>query len=90
MEDARKPVVVISKCLGFAPCRYNGAIIADGFCPAAAAPYRLRKVPLSVPLSLGNSWIIRFGQPYLQQQTFLQPYPEELLEISDSGKGRDF
>ncbi len=51
--------------------------------------YRLQKVPLSVPLSLVHSWIIRFGEPYLQQQTFLQPYPEELLALSDSGKGRD-
>ncbi|NKE69968.1 YbgA family protein [Candidatus Manganitrophus noduliformans] len=26
-----KPVVVLSKCLEFAPCRYNGAMIADRF-----------------------------------------------------------
>jgi uncharacterized protein YbgA (DUF1722 family)/uncharacterized protein YbbK (DUF523 family) len=52
--------------------------------------YRLRKVPLSVPLTLVNSWLIRFGEPYLEQQTFLRPYPEELFEMSDSGKGRDF
>jgi len=51
--------------------------------------YRLRKVPLNVPLTLVNSWLIRFGVPYLEQQTFLQPYPEELFEMSDSGKGRD-
>jgi len=25
-----KPRVVVSKCLGFAPCRYDGSMIADG------------------------------------------------------------
>lgn len=51
--------------------------------------YRLRKVPLSVPLALVNSWIVRFGEPYLEQQTLLRPYPEELSELTDSGQGRD-
>jgi uncharacterized protein YbgA (DUF1722 family)/uncharacterized protein YbbK (DUF523 family) len=50
--------------------------------------YRLRKVPLSVPLALVNSWLVRFGEPYLAQQTFLRPYPDELAGIADSGKGR--
>jgi uncharacterized protein YbgA (DUF1722 family) len=36
-----------------------------------------------------NSWIVRFDQAYLEQQTFFNPYPEELAFISDSGKGRD-
>ncbi|HEX7320880.1 MAG TPA: DUF523 domain-containing protein [bacterium] len=26
-----RPVVCVSKCLGFAPCRYNGSIVRDGF-----------------------------------------------------------
>lgn len=33
--------------------------------------------------------IIRFEQPYLIQQTYFNPFPEELLEITDSGKGQD-
>lgn len=51
--------------------------------------YRLGKVPLSVPLSILRSYIVRFKQEYLIQQNFFRPYPEELIEISDSGKGRD-
>jgi uncharacterized protein YbgA (DUF1722 family)/uncharacterized protein YbbK (DUF523 family) len=51
--------------------------------------YRRRKVPMSVPLILFHSWIIRFGEPYLEQQTFMRPYPEELVELSGTGKGRD-
>ncbi|MDZ7378206.1 MAG: YbgA family protein, partial [candidate division KSB1 bacterium] len=51
--------------------------------------FREKRVPLSVPLALLKSWIARFGQPYLEPQAFLNPYPEALVEISDSGKGRD-
>ncbi len=50
--------------------------------------YRAGRVPLSVPLTLLNAWIVRFGQEYLRQQTFFQPYPDALVEITDSGKGR--
>lgn len=51
--------------------------------------YRTGKVPLSVPVGILRSWVVRFKEPYLAQQEFFQPYPEELVEIADSGKGRD-
>jgi uncharacterized protein YbgA (DUF1722 family)/uncharacterized protein YbbK (DUF523 family) len=51
--------------------------------------YRAEKVPLSVPVSLLGAWIARFTEPYLSRQTFFAPYPEALVTISDSGKGRD-
>jgi uncharacterized protein YbgA (DUF1722 family)/uncharacterized protein YbbK (DUF523 family) len=51
--------------------------------------YRAEKVPLSVPVSLLGAWIARFKEPYLSRQTFFAPYPESLITISDSGKGRD-
>jgi uncharacterized protein YbgA (DUF1722 family) len=50
--------------------------------------YRNEKVPLSVPLNLARAWVVRFDQEYLSQQTFFEPYPEALMEITDSGKGR--
>ncbi len=50
--------------------------------------YREGKAPLGVCLSLILSWIVRFEEPYLIEQTFFQPYPRELVEIGDSGKGR--
>ncbi|MCW4033299.1 MAG: DUF523 domain-containing protein, partial [Candidatus Bathyarchaeota archaeon] len=31
MGDFPKPYVVVSKCLGFAQCRYNGLVISDDF-----------------------------------------------------------
>lgn len=50
--------------------------------------YRAEKVPLSVPVSVLGAWIARFKEPYLSRQTFFAPYPEALVAISDSGKGR--
>jgi uncharacterized protein YbgA (DUF1722 family) len=44
---------------------------------------------LSAVISIVNSWIARFEQAYLEQQAYFRPYPEELVLISDSGKGRD-
>ncbi|MCT8138157.1 DUF523 and DUF1722 domain-containing protein [Anaerobacillus sp. CMMVII] len=52
--------------------------------------YKKKKVPLSSVASLLHSWAIRFDNEYLLKQTYFQPYPEKLIEISDSGKGRDY
>lgn len=38
--------------------------------------YKAGKLPLSVPLNVLKTWINRFNEPYLMQQTFLEPYPE--------------
>jgi uncharacterized protein YbgA (DUF1722 family)/uncharacterized protein YbbK (DUF523 family) len=51
--------------------------------------YRDERVPLSVPLHLLKSWAIRHQNDYLLNQSFIAPYPRELTEISDSGKGRN-
>lgn len=50
--------------------------------------YREGKIPLSACLGVVNSWVIRFDEKYLKRQIYFNPYPEELVEISDSGKGR--
>jgi len=52
--------------------------------------YRQGAAPLSSPLSIVQSWISRFDQKYLARQTYFEPYPEELCDINDSGKGRDY
>lgn len=51
--------------------------------------YREKRLPLSAPVELVNSWIRRFGEEYLAGQAYFRPYPEELSLIDDSGKGRD-
>ena len=50
--------------------------------------YRDERVPLSVPLNILKSWAVRFEDDYLSKQTLVQSFPEELTDISDSGKGR--
>jgi uncharacterized protein YbgA (DUF1722 family)/uncharacterized protein YbbK (DUF523 family) len=50
--------------------------------------YRGGKIPLSACLSVVRSWIVRFDEPYLEAQTYFEPYPSGLIEITDSGKGR--
>ncbi|OEG62970.1 MAG: hypothetical protein BHK79_10850 [Halanaerobium sp. MDAL1] len=50
--------------------------------------FRNDKVPFSLPLALLRSWIIRFKVEYLMPQTIFKPYPEGLIDLSDSGNGR--
>ncbi|HER43712.1 MAG TPA: DUF1722 domain-containing protein [Candidatus Eisenbacteria bacterium] len=50
--------------------------------------YRNERIPLSACLSVIRSWIARFGEPYLKMQSYFEPYPTGLVEITDSGKGR--
>jgi uncharacterized protein YbgA (DUF1722 family)/uncharacterized protein YbbK (DUF523 family) len=48
--------------------------------------YRLRRIPLSTPVAVINSWIARFDEKYLAQQTYFSPFPDELVYMADSGK----
>lgn len=48
----------------------------------ALEQYRHGKMPLLLSQNLIRSWIIRFDDVYLQKQTFFEPYPPELLEIT--------
>ncbi|WP_281658928.1 DUF523 and DUF1722 domain-containing protein [Halobacillus sp. Cin3] len=52
--------------------------------------YKEEKIPLSAVLSVLSSWTARFQSGYLKQQSYFQPYPVDLVEISDSGKGRAY
>ena len=51
--------------------------------------YRKKKVTLPVPVGILRGWVYRFEEPYLMGQTFFEPYPNELVEIFDSGRGRE-
>jgi uncharacterized protein YbgA (DUF1722 family)/uncharacterized protein YbbK (DUF523 family) len=44
--------------------------------------YRQGIYPLLVCQNILKSWIIRFNNEYLGNQTFFEPYPEELIEIT--------
>ena len=49
--------------------------------------YRSAKIPLSAILTVLEAWIVKYDEEYLARQTFFEPYPRELMDISDSGKG---
>ena len=38
---------------------------------------------------LVKAWAVRFEVPALADQTYLEPYPEALMEAADLGKGRE-
>ncbi len=48
--------------------------------------YRKGMVPLSVPLYLLNGWIIEQDVDYLINQVYFKPFPEELIDQTDSGR----
>jgi uncharacterized protein YbgA (DUF1722 family)/uncharacterized protein YbbK (DUF523 family) len=69
--------------------------VSDGLKPAEKAffldeleRYRDQRVCLSAPTSLLRSWIARFEVSYLMDQFYFDPFPETLVEVLDSGKGR--
>ena len=51
--------------------------------------YQQGRIPLSVPVNVIKSWIIRFEREELMDQTFFSPYPKELMDCSDSGRRRN-
>lgn len=50
--------------------------------------YTDHRIPLSVPLSIIYTWVIRYDEPYLKTQRIFNPFPKELMKVTDSGKGR--
>jgi uncharacterized protein YbgA (DUF1722 family)/uncharacterized protein YbbK (DUF523 family) len=51
--------------------------------------YRAGRVPLSVPVYVVRGWAVRWNEGYVLGQTFFRPFPDELAETSDTGRGRD-
>ena len=49
--------------------------------------YRGGRAPVSSVTSILEAWIVRFGESYLSGQVFFEPYPVDLMSVSDSGKG---
>jgi Protein of unknown function (DUF1722) len=43
--------------------------------------YKERRIPFSALLTMLQSWIARFGEEYLRNQTLFEPFPEDLIEL---------
>jgi uncharacterized protein YbgA (DUF1722 family)/uncharacterized protein YbbK (DUF523 family) len=72
---------ILTKAAGYFSSRLSGdekKIFLD-----TVAKYKAGKLPLDVPLNLLKSWIIKFNEEYLMQQTFLEPYPNSLKETEE-------
>ncbi|MFX1389076.1 MAG: YbgA family protein [Promethearchaeota archaeon] len=54
--------------------------------------YRTGCIPLFVLQNLLNSWINRFDESYLRQQSYFKPFPEELInfDLLDTWRGRSY
>lgn len=50
--------------------------------------YKDKRVPLSTPLNLLRSWLLRFEVDYLLDQLYFEPFPPQLSSLQDSGRGR--
>lgn len=46
--------------------------------------YKDGKIPLSVPINLLRSYVIKYEQSYLLEQTIWSPYPEDLMDTSNT------
>ena len=46
--------------------------------------YNLKKIPLSALNSILYSWILRFDNQYLKNQSFFNPFPPDLIEANKS------
>jgi uncharacterized protein YbgA (DUF1722 family)/uncharacterized protein YbbK (DUF523 family) len=46
------------------------------------------RLPLGAPVSILQSWIVRFEVEYLANQAYFRPFPRELMDLRDSGRGR--
>lgn len=51
--------------------------------------YRAARVPVGAVTTLLRSWAERFDVAYLADQVLFEPYPEGLVLLLDSGKGRE-
>jgi uncharacterized protein YbgA (DUF1722 family)/uncharacterized protein YbbK (DUF523 family) len=49
--------------------------------------YINNKKPLSAIMTMLHAWVIRFKEEYLLGQVIFEPYPIDILDVLDSGKG---
>jgi len=43
--------------------------------------YKKKRISFSALLVMLQSWIARFDEDYLRNQTFFEPFPEDLIEL---------
>ncbi|WBW95713.1 YbgA family protein [Oceanirhabdus sp. W0125-5] len=78
---------VLNRCLGY----FSKDISNDErkFILELINSFKDKRIPLSVPMNVIKSYVIRFNIKNLMNQSFFEPYPSTLIEVTDSGKGRE-
>jgi uncharacterized protein YbgA (DUF1722 family)/uncharacterized protein YbbK (DUF523 family) len=81
---------VLTKAAGYFSSKLTSS--EKAFFLDSAYKYKSGLQPFSAPLSILKSWIIRFDEAYLKQQTFFEPFPEKLgvLGNNSSKEQRDY
>ncbi len=51
--------------------------------------WRDGRLPASAVLAIARGWALHYEKTWLLEQTIWNPFPQRLVEIHDSGKGRD-
>lgn len=77
LATAKKNVDVLQHIMGYFKKELTGAEKAELL--ELIHDYHRQLVPLVVPLTLLKHYVRRFDQPYLREQTYLEPHPAELM-----------
>jgi uncharacterized protein YbgA (DUF1722 family) len=80
---------VLQHALGYFSDRISGE--EKAYCLRLIDRYKEGHATLAEPRDLLRSWVIRFGEPALLNQTFFAPYPAELTDMPEeiTDRGRD-
>jgi uncharacterized protein DUF1722 len=98
MTTFARPRIVISRCIDFDSCLYNGDVVRASlreelephidFVPVCLESFRKGRLPVSALAEVLRSWSGRFGNLYLGDQTYLSPFPVELVRLEPLGRKR--
>lgn len=82
-------VNVLQHALGY----FSGRVSDEerAYCIRLIDRYKNGHATLAEPRGLLRSWVIRFGEPYLMNQSFFAPYPIKLVDLPGdvTDRGRD-
>jgi uncharacterized protein YbgA (DUF1722 family)/uncharacterized protein YbbK (DUF523 family) len=89
MEKVIRPKVVVSRCLGFDTCRYNGQTLPDKFVDALGEFVEYRTVCPEVEIGLGVPrdpirLVLERGEMFLYQPATGKECKQDMLDYSDN------
>ncbi len=83
-DSPGKKINVLMHIMGFFKDKATGE--EKSFLLDTIEKYRGNQLPLSVPINILRSWVVKYEDEYLKSQYFFTPFPDELMTMEDSGK----